>query len=326
MHTTKRYTLPLVIILVSMQTVCCNKESGGEQVPMSIEPVCETTKATHAINGSALPDDYVIWASSYIEESEGILVPGDYFKNKKFVKAAGKSYWEPETPIYWPLGASLDFLTIAVHPDAMNFEENIEWNTDNCAKGAALTVADTLCHDTEILYSSASKQTVSSGSIPMSFKHSQTWLCFNIKCSVDDYLVLDSIVIEDIYGGGKLEIGGREDPVNSGELRCEWNFRGFHMKDVKVPLPDAEADRTLGTTARMFDILLPWQLHGYISFYTHMSTGPAAPYTYTDELPTRYWWDGTRYTYNVNYDMSKITIGSVSITDWAGNIIHNVDM
>jgi len=325
MHISKRYTLPLVIILAAMQTVCCNKDGGDDKVPMSIKPVCVTTKATHAISGTTLPDDYVIWASAYVNQSEGILEPGDYFKSRKFVKAEGKTYWEPEGSLYWPLGASLDFLTIAVHPDAIDFEDNIGWNIRNCSKGAALVVDDDLCHDTEILYSSASSLTVTAGSIPMAFKHSQAWLCFEMKCNVDDYIVLDSIVIEDSYGGGKLEVGGSVDPV-TGDLRCEWNIKEFHSKDICVPLPGSEEERTLSTTAKVFDILLPCQDRGNISFYVHMSTGPAAPYRYIEQFATHKWLDGNKYTYKVNCNLSQISIGEVSVTDWGGNIIHDMDL
>lgn len=341
MHTSNCYILPLAILLVAMQTVCCTKDEGAGtlvadekvtdekqadgKVPMVITPVCEITKATHGIDGTELPERYVIWTSAYINDMEGIINPGDYFRNQKFVKSAGKPYWAPEIPLYWPLGSSLDILTVAMDTTSMDFRGNVRWNSENCSKGVSLTVDDSLCHDSEILYSSACGLTEKGGSIPLSYKHSQTWLCFEMECNVEGQLVLDSIIIKDVFGGGKLEIS-REDPVNAGEMRCEWNFRGFHLKDVKVPLPESEEERTLGRDAKVFDILLPWQLRGDISFYVHMSTGPAAPYTYTEKLPVRYWYDGTKYTYKVSCDLTKISIGTVSITDWGGNIIHDVDM
>lgn len=330
MRTSISYISPLAIILVAMQTVCCTGEEGPaapvaeeKEVPMVIAPVCETTKATHGIEGTVLPDDYVIWAAAYINETNGIFDLGDYFKSKKFVKAAGKTYWEPETPVYWPLGSALDMLTIAVKQGAIDFTDNIRWNNGNCTKGAALSVADTLCRDSEILYSSATCLTLSSSTIPMSYKHAQTWLCFQMECDTDGVMVLDSIMIENIFGGGKLEIS-REDAVTAGELCCEWNFRGYNLMNVPVPLPASVADRTLGTTPKVFDILLPWQGQGDITFYLHNIHGSCIRYTY--EVPARYWYDGTRYTYQVKSRASDISIGEVTVTDWGGEVIYDVNM
>ena len=281
-----------------------DKVSSVSRDEITLAPATEpVTRA--AITGTDMPDGFHIWLSTYLSDVTSPANNRNYFTNVEYAKDG--SEWKSATPYYWPLQGTLDFLGIATDP-ALGI--TCTWNAVRNASRVDVDVPDTYASQTEVLYAASYPLAGVHASVPMSYYHSQALLSFKCRASTLNLIKVTDITIHDVYTDGTLTV--RTD----GPLVAD---------DRAVPKPAVDYELEPGDTFLPFasELLLPEQLNKTftVSFKQRANTGIAwdsdlvVEQTYTFDDVFRLWHMGKKYTYNIDFTLTGITV-TPSIEDW----------
>lgn len=290
-----------------------DKVSTVSQDEITLAPATEpVTRA--AITGTDMPDGFHIWLSTYLSDVTSPANNRNYFTNVEYAKDG--SEWKSATPYYWPLQGTLDFLGIATDP-ALGI--TCTWNAARNASRVDVDVPDTYASQTEVLYAASYPLAGVHASVPMSYYHSQALLSFKCRASTLNLIKVTDITIHDVYTDGTLTV--RTD----GPLVAEWDFSASTANDRAVPKPAVDYELEPGDTFLPFasELLLPEQLNKTftVSFKQRANTGIAwdsdlvVEQTFTFDDVFRLWHMGKKYTYNIDFTLTGITV-TPSIEDW----------
>ena len=223
----------------------------------------------------------------------------DYFLGKKFAKGTD-DLWHATPKIYYPLGCEVDLLGFSAGDTVV-----ADWQSAHAVKLQVVNTQD------DILYSSTTAS--STEPVPtMTFHHSQAWIQFLLTANIPDAVRVDSIYWENIYGKGELRLEFDEE---STELpKADWNFFTQDLCNVAIDDTTHKLDTTmLSSTAIELNMLLPEQAHtSFVILYTlENGTETGKQFAYRVEassLTSTEWERSHKYTYTVNFEMSRITL------------------
>lgn len=280
---------------------------------ITLSPATEqTTRA--AITGTDMPDGFHIWLSTYLSDETEAANNRNYFTDVEYAKDV--SVWKSATSHYWPLQGTLDFLGIATDP-ALGI--SCTWNASRNTSRVDVDVPDTYASQTEVLYAASYPLAGVHASVPMSFYHSQALLIFKTRASTLNLIKVTDITIHDVYTDGTLTV------KTDGPLIAEWDFSLSTPADKAVHKPALDYELEPGDTFLPFgsELLLPEQLNKTftVTFKQRANTGIAwdsdlvVEQTFTFDDVFRMWQMGKRYTYNIDFTLTGITV-SPSIEDW----------
>ena len=309
------YIETLLVGCALLAVSCSDTEYIGSRSreEITLRPAAEpVTRA--AITGTDMPDGFHIWLSTYLSDVTSPANNRNYFTNVEYAKDG--SEWKSATPYYWPLQGTLDFLGIATDP-ALGI--TCTWNAARNASRVDVDVPDTYASQTEVLYAASYPLAGVHASVPMSYYHSQALLSFKCRASTLNLIKVTDITIHDVYTDGTLTI--RTD----GPLVAEWDFSASTANDRAVPKPAVDYELEPGDTFLPFasELLLPEQLNKTftVSFKQRANTGIAwdsdlvVEQTFTFDDVFRLWHMGKKYTYNIDFTLTGITV-TPSIEDW----------
>ena len=130
---------------------------------------------------------------------------------------------------------------------------------------------------------------------------------------------MTDITIHDVYTDGTLTVR------TNGPLVAEWDFSASTANDRAVIKPTVDYELDPGDTFLQFgsEMLLPEQLNKTftVTFKQRANTGIAwdsdlvVEQTYTFDDVFRLWHMGKKYTYNIDFTLTGITV-TPSIEDW----------
>ena len=308
--------IKLILIGCCLWAVSCSGKDElcpVESEEITLSPSTEqTTRA--AITGTDMPDGFHIWLSTYLSDETEAANNRNYFTDVEYAKDV--SVWKSATSHYWPLQGTLDFLGIATDP-ALGI--SCTWNASRNTSRVDVDVPDTYASQTEVLYAASYPLAGVHTSVPMSFYHSQALLIFKARASTLNLIKVTDITIHDVYTDGTLTV------KTDGPLIAEWDFSLSTPADKAVHKPALDYELEPGDTFLPFgsELLLPEQLNKTftVTFKQRANTGIAwdsdlvVEQTFTFDDVFRMWQMGKRYTYNIDFTLTGITV-SPSIEDW----------
>ena len=290
-----------------------DKVSTVSRQEITVSPTTQpVTRA--AISGTDMPDGFHIWLSTYLSDETEAVNNRNYFTDVEYAKDV--SVWKSATPHYWPLQGTLDFLGIATDP-ALGI--SCTWNASRNTSRVDVDVPDTYASQTEVLYAASYPLAGVHASVPMSYYHSQALLIFKTRASTLNLIKVTDITIHDVYTAGTLIV------KTDGPLIAEWDYSSAVASDRAVPKPSVDYELEPGDTFLPFgsELLLPEQLNKTftVTFKQRANTGIAwdsdlvVEQTFTFDDVFRMWQMGKRYTYNIDFTLTGITV-TPSIEDW----------
>lgn len=239
----------LILAVTAFALLSCQNEKlevRTESPANEISLKSATISSKSAINGTTFPAGYGMLVSAYRNKETGGAtnahddVSGSYFEGITFRKGT-TSTWVAETPKYWPLNGTLDFLCLAsagINKDSLGVKPTTcTWGKDNVVarKVEAIIPANTSKFD-DILYGSALKQTYQQTGTPVKFNHAGSVVAFLAKSTVpydkDKNLgiTITEIFIDSLKANGKLTVtearAGKETPAAGDTLTAAWDFTG----------------------------------------------------------------------------------------------------
>ena len=310
----KAYIETLLVGCALLGVSCSgDKVSTVSQDEITLAPATQpVTRA--AITGTDMPVDFHIWLSTYLSDETVAANNHNYFTDVEYAKDG--SEWKSATPYYWPLQGTLDFLGIATDP---GLGITCTWNAARNASRVDVDVPDTYASQTEVLYAASYPLAGVHASVPMSYYHSQALLSFKCRASTLNLIKVTDITIHDVYTDGTLTVR------TNGPLVAEWDFSASTANDRAVIKPTVDYELDPGDTFLQFgsEMLLPEQLNKTftVTFKQRANTGIAwdsdlvVEQTYTFDDVFRLWHMGKKYTYNIDFTLTGITV-TPSIEDW----------
>lgn len=302
------------LLLLCFGVLSCVKHNSPPpsdgRVPLCISAVAERTKTF--VSGVVLPENYTIYASAYFTSYSAPESDGDYFVAIPFNRDG--DIWKPDPVIYWPLGGKLDLIAIACEKNKLDIGKSAAWHEGNCSNGVEIQLEDGNCTDTEILFATAYGHTADRGSIPLNFKHAQSWLQFKVKCE-KEILRIDRIVLENAYTGGLFRIS------NNVYADAEWIYRGHRRADITVP--GSEGLIPPVNKVSVCNILVPEQDACNITVYYSVKNSPSDEWSASRNCVYRYtagtnpWFYGEKNIYDIWFSFTEMTT-LVSVEPWSG--------
>lgn len=300
-------------ILLCLGALSCGKQNSvpsttEKKTPISLSVAASRTRT--AVAGTILPDSYTIYASSYFTSYNAPEADGDYFVAMPFNNDGG--VWMADPVVYWPLGGKLDIIALACENDSLDINKSAAWHEGNCSEGVEVSLKDGDCLNSEILFAAAYDRTVDGGSVPLQFKHAQSWLQFNISCETE-ILRIDKIVLENVYTGGLFRIS------NNVYMEAEWTYRGHRKANVTVP--GTEGLIPSKDKASVCNILVPEQDACNVVIYYSVKSSPVDGWSTARQSVYRHltgvnpWFYGEKNVFNIGFAFSEITI-TTSVKPW----------
>jgi len=297
-------------LCLTVGAVSCSKmpECQCHSDAIILRPVSgDVTKA--AVDGTVIPEDYVISLGAYFNNESSPESSGNYLEGTFFTK--GTDSWSATPTVYWPMGGYLDFLALA--SDKTDLLGSAEWYGADASRSVELTVPDGRCLDSEVMYSCASSKGSTDRSVRMNFSHSQSWIQIRIAATETGTTRIDSIVVRKAYLGGRLRVD------NGIRLNASWDYHGFFRKDYTFP---ESRNLVLGTGEVTMDLLLPEQDACDITiWYTQKNADEPSWENYTRRTSFTAtaggdpWYAGSRTLYTMTV-LRQIAV-KASVHDWS---------
>lgn len=284
----------------------CGSLLGGLLLGAVLLSSCSGVEERHPVQGVPLtfssvatkgfvPDDELydyyaddwrdILVSAYLHAQEG--EDGDYFVASTFAHDDATSSWHctPEE-VYWPLGATMDFLALSTGVPLS--AADITWGVPSAASRVRVAVPRTYLDD-DILYGCAAGCASTDGPVAMTFRHAQAYIDVTVRLALNTTgdVRVSSVRLTDVYPEGDLTV------VNdAGVAEASWSFRRFRAEDLEL-MPSSEPMSIPNTVG---EILLPEQEQtSLVIDYTL----DGAAHSRTIELPHERWIMGRAYSYDV---------------------------
>lgn len=322
-------TLFFAVMTVAVLASCNKIESTGSQMKneLSFIPMNETKGYTTETAFSAIAYENLHDAtptskardmklSAYLYPQNG--EQGNYFVGNTYSQGTDNVWHNfvkgTETPIYWPVGGTMDFLAYSVSQ-----EKNLDvvWDADNAASQVVLTVpAENTQND--ILFASVSgeKSRLSATPVNMTFNHAQAWLEFQVKSTTPGIVKFDRIEIENIYNAGKLTIDN-----NGGNAKATWDFSAEARKTISVDDNYDVKGEYLTNDVKFLDMLLPNQdKNEFVIYYTLGTDTQELSYRFTTDNKT--WLMGEKYVYQINITSTEVTVDP-SVVNWTEKTVFS---
>lgn len=208
----------LFLSAAALLLAACNKtETVRTEVPEAGNPIAfkaisgGVTKAGE-LDGELLNANYGIYAAATQKNASGMIENASFFTGDEQLFACADdpmtaaSLWKASPAQYWPIGgAKLDFLAYAQlkaqHDGTTEWEPTWDNASTDVASKLSFYGVDTYkAPQEDILYAEANGMTretesvaSSTRAVPMTFKHAQALLIFNVKASVADQITINEI-------------------------------------------------------------------------------------------------------------------------------------
>lgn len=136
---------------------------------------------------SPLPTTTSMGVFSYLNGTETA-----YFENAKFVNKSGTDKWGGDTPYYWPLQGTLDFVLYAPHQaSGVTYTPRIKVLNVTIADNSGETQTDYLYG--KDFYVNTSKPATPSDGVPVILKHALSKVTIAAKANADSIFTVSSI-------------------------------------------------------------------------------------------------------------------------------------
>ncbi len=309
----------MILGAAALALVACNKsEVVVNEAPaeMSFKAMSSNTTKGAELTGTVLPEEYGIYAAATQKNANGVIENPNFFSETEQhfdtpdAPPTATSLWYAfPTPIYWPIGGvKMDFLAYAMPQDDYNGMASssaaaADWTAfwNNAATDVATKVSfngvDTYANQVDVLYSSANGQTSAANgntatngrSTPMTFKHAQALLIFNVKVNEGAQIKIKEIgyytdarvkaMREDqvkVAGGETTALAALSDDDvtlktvgtftvdnSRNNLVAEWSDLSAKKENAKMPdyteaTPAVSSSNiTDATTTQKYDVLIP---------------------------------------------------------------------
>lgn len=343
-------TSAIVSAAVLLSLTACNKEVGKTPTPtdeltrpeISLMTVTGSTKGyvETALFADTPYDklhrpDYVpsesadareMYLSAYLIPQAGI--EGNYFIGYTYKRDASDGLWHNyvgavKTPIYWPIGGTLNFLGISTKTDITS---DLEWDEDDASSSVKLQADASSFSQDDILFASVSGRKVGANpTVDMEFQHAQAWIQFQLNADKEDVITILKVELKDVYSQGELSVFN-----NKGKAFANWNFRGETRSNLLMedsygvygtPLKIIDEDNIgkEGDTIGYMDMLIPEQPKTAIVI-TYTLAGQSNELTYRYDLAHENWLMGKKYIYKVLFGINEITVKPTVVTFENGQI------
>jgi len=218
--------------------------------------------------------------SSYVHFQDG--TGEDYLRDEPFTCRDGS--WRHAPAIYWPLGSTMDGILYST----TSAPSGLEWGEGNAALTMRADFGEEFLQD-DILYASFWHRQSLPG-IGVTMKHAQAWIEVVLKSCCDREIVVNSVILTDIFTSGRLEVRN-----NYGNAEASWDFRSERARELTMPC--TAYGSPLETEVRL-NVLIPEQV----------KTGLRICYSCEGEPETRClclshsnWLPGVRYVYEIDF-------------------------
>lgn len=239
----------------------------------------------------------------------------EYFRTKPFLRNAASAddgMWHHDSPLYWPLEGTLDFLAFSCSNPFPT--SALAYSPGNSTLKLSFNVDHSYSQD-DILFSyvgGAGRNTGCWPSVPMVFSHAQAWLEFSfhtVDSSFDDIITIHRVDLRDVYTSGVLTV---EHPF--GYAEGSWDYRLATREDTPVDDEYGVYGAGVTTAKRYLDMLIPEQeKKDIVIYYTMKDCEPMMMYVY--HLGGSHWEMGKKYVYDIRFSPTQIEVDQ-SVTDW----------
>lgn len=240
----------------------------------------------------------------------------EYFRTKPFLRNAASAddgMWHHDSPLYWPLEGTLDFLAFSCSNPFPT--SALAYSPGNSTLKLSFNVDHSYSQD-DILFSyvgGAGRNTGCWPSVPMVFSHAQAWLEFSfhtVDSSFDDIITIHRVDLRDVYTSGVLTV---EHPF--GYAEGSWDYRLATREDTPVDDEYGVYGAGVTTAKRYLDMLIPEQeKKDIVIYYTMKDCEPMMMYVY--HLGGSHWEMGKKYVYDIRFSPTRIEVDQ-TVTDWA---------
>jgi len=275
----------------------------------------------------------------------------DYFKSKTFKCDLTDGIWhnyneDVKTPLYWPIGKDLEFLSYSSQNITGRPEPVAKWDG---AKKVSFDITAEQCYQNDILYAQAAGSnrgtaadkngSASTAGLPITFFHAQAWITFNVQVVGADAAMklatgksvidVDDIVLENVYNSGVLTFEYKDGAT---QPTATWDFFTQNPTDVSVDDPwekgfgtgNLFADAEKSKNGIQLNMLMPAQKHNdFVLYYTAngQKDSVVLPFTkgtvegkFSTEDGGK-WEMGKHYIYNVTLSINELTFAP-EVTAW----------
>lgn len=250
---------------------------------------------------------------------------GNYFGATTFSKSS--STWKGSK--YWPLdAATINFLAIA-NANGDN-ETGVTWNATNPASQVEIVMGDNTTEQRDLMYACGTGTNTTPSTpptVPMSFKHAQAWIQFNVSSTVTTGFAVNKITVNGVSCQGTYTVThanwdktaaerSEADPAGSLDGSVSGVWSDYSYAGNKDLLPDSGF--TLSTTPSLFNSIMVVPNQGIASFTIYYTLdGNAYNYTYTPASAVTLA-QATKYIYNITITLHEIEISPV-VADWGNS-------
>lgn len=340
----------MILGAAALALVACNKsEVIVNETPAEIGFKATTSATTKAgeLNGTTLPDNYVIYAAASQYTKDGVLENGVFFNDQAFkeITAPKWQHVANETatsaePIYWPIGgAKMDYLAYALPVGKKSAIPAPAFNAMVAAQDFTVTDWDTYNNQVDLLYSSANAQTsknngVAEDYVKMKFQHAQALLIFNVKINnATTGMKIKNIAFVDPTDAtkGTLKTTGTFKVDNShNNIAAEWTLAepgsDFTMPAGGADLAKSECNLSTVVGVEKYETALTKTAYAQLGETLLIPTQARQDFTITYEVGgkvmkytypvTRGSWDaGKKYIYNLDITINEIILNP-SVVDF----------
>ena len=252
---------------------------------------------------SLLPTTTSMGVFSYLYNPETL-----YFENAKFVNKSGTNKWGGETPYYWPLQGTLDFILYAPHQAS-----GATYTPDT--KVLSVSIEDNSAAQTDYLYGkdfyvNTSKPVTPSDGVPVVLKHALSKVTIAAKANAASIFKVSSIKLKQTTQKGSYTVTYNttgDDFTSAVTGSTEPNEK----KDMEYV--SSEWDLTTELTAHSASKLVVPSAQTRIVL-TYKMAGSDTELTATVDLSGA-WETGKHYTYNLTLTADEILFVP-EVEDW----------
>lgn len=314
--------------LAAMAMASCTSESNeyvGDNTPKEIAfmPINQkATRGTGAILNGIFPTGSNMEVAAY---TGGI---GQLFGASTFTHRDG-TIWSGSK--YWPLSPC--FVNFLAYANLTLGSATWGTNTNDDASKVVLAMGDNATTQNDLLYAVAQGQVQQNGnilsfpsSVPMTFKHAQSLLTFNLKAAdvASQAIQITNIVLKNAHFSGTYTIDNSSNynvsTSASPSVTGSWTTVGAATETQAVSVSG-----TLSETRTGQIMVVPNGESAAFDKFIINYTLNSAPYTF-EYIPTnRVLTEGKNYVYDITFRLNEILIDA-SVASWIENGTVLVDI
>lgn len=335
----KRFLL-MAAAATAMLTACEKTEMvpTGDAQEISFVAVNKVATKAPVENATFLTSDDMD-VVAYLAAGDG-ATPGTYFTETKFTNANQTSTWTGKR--YWPLStATINFLAVTNTGGGVTAHvENAFDNTTPASKVVSTLIGNNDASQTDLMFA-AGQGTHTQGAaytnVPMVFKHSLSWINFQVRTTHNNdndqpKININSITLNNVPVNGTLTVVNdnydkTDNSCITGNLSANWEYSDADLVDMKlvetgIVTDDFKNDLLLTVSFAEFGgkgiLVIPCLQTSFTINYTITQpdgTSNIFDYTYNLAGDNIKWEMAKKYVYHISMTLSEIEI-EPSVTSW----------